>query len=481
MARVEASAQEIVAELIRRKNQRGKIYELFPEEGPLRRELYPQHMKFFEAGAKYTSRLAQCANGVGKTFSMGGYETALHLTGLYPEWWTGYRYEKPIRSWVVGKTKETTRDNQQSILLGPVNAEKEGGGLVPTDAIDLDSLRRRPQGGGAIDYCRIKHVSGGWSRLAFKSYDQGVAAFFGENLDLGWMDEPSPVSIYAEIMARFRGSPHPTLILTFTPKDMRAEQLALLDMFHQEESESRIVIPCAWDDVPHLSEDWKRDTLENTPAYMRETVSKGVLALGAGAVYPVPEDRFVIDPLDRIPETWRRIAGFDGGWRNTAAVWLAWDKDSDVLYLYSEHKAGELAVPLHAAAIKARGAWVPMIGDAAATNQTDGKKIMDEYKAQGVRIRIADKAAGSVDAGIQNVLTRLLSGRLKVYSTCQEFLREYRTYHYDERTGKVVKVNDHLMDAVRYACMGLKYAKSALEAGTDPTPYVPGQQFGRRY
>lgn len=481
MPAIKAGVDELVAELIRRRARAGKIHDLFPDDGEFSRDQYPQHLKFFFEGSRRTARLAQCANGVGKTFSMGGYETCLHLTGLYPDWWPGHRYEKPVRWWVAGKTKETTRDNQQSIMLGAPNAEQEGGGLIPTDCIDFATLRRRSQGGGAIDNVRIKHVSGGWSRLAFKSYDQKVAAFFGENLDGAWMDEPGPVSIYAEIMARFRGSSHPMMMVTFTPKDMRAEQLALLDMFHQEASDSRAVIPCAWDDVPHLSEEWKRDTLENTPVYMRDTVSKGVLALGAGAVYPIPEDRFVIDPLPQIPDHWRRIGGFDGGWHNTAAAWFAYDKDSDVLYLYSDHKAGELAVPMHAAAIKARGEWIPFVGDAASVDTKDGAKLIDEYKGQGIKMRLAEKGAGTVDRGIQLILTRLLSGRLKVYSTCQEWLREYRTYHYDEKTGKVVKVNDHLMDATRYAVMGLKYAKSALEANVSGVPYVPGQKFGRSY
>jgi hypothetical protein len=53
----------------------------YPEKGPLRRELYGKHMEFFWAGSIYRERCAICANRVGKTEGMGGYETALHLTG----------------------------------------------------------------------------------------------------------------------------------------------------------------------------------------------------------------------------------------------------------------------------------------------------------------------------------------------------------------------------------------------------------------
>ncbi len=59
------------------------------------RDLYPKHMEFFAAGARYRERCAMCANRVGKTFGMGGYETSCHLTGLYPDWWPGRRFDRP--------------------------------------------------------------------------------------------------------------------------------------------------------------------------------------------------------------------------------------------------------------------------------------------------------------------------------------------------------------------------------------------------
>ncbi|MGL5630947.1 MAG: hypothetical protein ACRDD3_01195, partial [Azovibrio sp.] len=67
-----------------RRRKRRLIETLYPETGPLRRELYPKHLEFFQAGARYRERCAMAANRVGKSFGMGGYETALHLTGLYP-------------------------------------------------------------------------------------------------------------------------------------------------------------------------------------------------------------------------------------------------------------------------------------------------------------------------------------------------------------------------------------------------------------
>jgi phage terminase large subunit-like protein len=469
-----ASVEELIEALARQDKRQGKIKTLFPDTGPLRRSLYPKHMHFFALGLNKTSRLAMAANGVGKTFSLGGFETACHLTGQYPDWWPGHRYERPTKWWIAGKTRQTTRDNQQSVLLGSVNAEGEGGGLIPTDCIEMDSIRRWPGAGGLIEQVRIKHASGGYSSLGVRSYDQGLDAFFGANLDGAWMDEPvDEVLIYSEIMARFRGSDHPLCLVTFTPKHGAT---GIVILFTEEDDPSRSIINITWDEVPHLSEQYKRETLANTPPYMRDTVSKGIPALGVGAVYPIPEDTFVVEPFE-IPSHWPRCAGFDGGWHNTACIWGAWNRDEDCWYLYTEHKAGQLLIPVHAAAIKAKGDWIPIVGDIRHTNVNDGTKMIDEYRNAGVKIFPAKKPGK--DAKIEKVRTGLSTGKVKVFKTLTKWLEEYRMYHYDDH-GKIVKVNDHAMDATQYLIdEGPRYAKTRAQTMIVPKS-IKGKTFGRR-
>src|SRR6266550_4536570 len=60
-----------------------KMLSFYPDEGPLRRELYPKHMAFFAAGREYQERAMVAGNRCGKTV-VGAYETAVHLTGMYP-------------------------------------------------------------------------------------------------------------------------------------------------------------------------------------------------------------------------------------------------------------------------------------------------------------------------------------------------------------------------------------------------------------
>lgn len=189
-----------------------KIASYFPDSGPLRRELYPKHLAFFKAGAIHQERAAVAGNRVGKTI-MGTYETALHLTGDYPHWWEGKRFDHPVDWWAAGDTSETTRDILQLELLGPFL--DFGTGMIPRDCLVGEPTRRRGVA-DAVDGVRVKHVSGGVSSLGFKSYDQGREKFQGTAKHGITLDEEPPGSIYFECLTRLMTT-NGILIATFTP------------------------------------------------------------------------------------------------------------------------------------------------------------------------------------------------------------------------------------------------------------------------
>lgn len=209
-------------------------------------------------------------------------------------------------------------------------------------------------------------------------------------------------------------------------------------------------IQVEWDDVPHLDKDAKKAMLEAYRPHERDARSKGIPILGSGVIYPVPEDHYVCDPFE-IPDYWPRAYGMDVGWRKTAAVWGAWDRSSDIVYLYSEYYMGQETPSVHADAIKARGSWIPGAIDpaSAGSSQRDGMRLIDEYVSLGL---LLTPAGNTVEAGIHAVYRRLSSGRLKVFRTLNATRSELRLYRRDEN-GKVVKENDHLMDAKRYLIM----------------------------
>jgi hypothetical protein len=219
-------------------------------------------------------------------------------------------------------------------------------------------------------------------------------------------------------------------------------------------------VQAGWDDVPHLTEQDKTDLLSSLAPHQRDARTKGIPSLGAGAIYPVPEEDVFIDPF-QIPRHFRRLYGLDVGWKKTAAIWLAHDLDTDVIYGYSEHYRGQAEPSVHAAAIRARGVWIPGAIDTAARgrSQKDGETLWQNYEDLGLNLIKANKA---VEAGILEVYERLSTGRLKLFKTLQNTLSEYRIYRRDTN-GRIVKENDHVMDAMRYGVMKI------TDAITQPT------------
>jgi hypothetical protein len=210
---------------------------------------------------------------------------------------------------------------------------------------------------------------------------------------------------------------------------------------------SRVLITAGWDDVPHLDADAKAELLAETPEWLRDARSKGIPSLGAGAIYPIPEHRIRVDPFP-IPAWWPRCYSLDVGWNWTAALWCAYDRETLTKYLYGEYYAGEALPAVHAAAIRARGDWIPGLIDPAANNRAskDGERLMADYINEGLDLTKADNA---VEAGLVKTWQHLSLGRTKVFSTLQHFFAEYRLYRRDEH-GKIVKKKDHLMDDMRY-------------------------------
>jgi phage terminase large subunit-like protein len=218
---VSSLPSEMQEELIRLLEEREtvenetKLSRLYPDTGPLRRELYPKHIEFFAAGAQHQERCVMAANRVGKTWGIGGYETTLHLTGDYPEWWVGCRFDSPIDAWVAGDTTETTRDIVQVALLGTPG--ELGTGLIPAAAIIGEPSKKGGGVVGAVDTVKVKWKDSDQnSTLGFKAYDQGRKKFQGTAKKLIWLDEEPPEDVYDECMMRLMTTDG-LMLCTFTP------------------------------------------------------------------------------------------------------------------------------------------------------------------------------------------------------------------------------------------------------------------------
>ena len=421
-----------------------KLYRYFPDTGPVRRKLYPKQLQFFAAGAEHRTRAFLAANRVGKS-DAGAFEATLHLTGEYPHWWVGHRFDGPVNVWAAGDTAKTVRDILQEKLLGRPGAL--GTGMIPAHLIDHTSAK---QGiADAVESVWVRHRSGGLSVLGLKSFDQRREAFQGTAQHLIWLDEEPPEDILTESIlrtARTNDFPGGLVMLTFTPlQGVTPLVLSFLPGGDFTVKTGGNVVFCDWDEVPHLSDEEKADLIKSIPPYQRDARTKGIPALGSGAIYQVPETDIRVKDFE-IPAHWPRGYALDTGWEWTAAVWGALDRETGVLYLYSVHKRGQAEPAVHAEAIKARGLWIPGVGDASAINLKDGQQFLEMYRNLGLDLELADKA---VEAGIQEVWEMLSSGRLKVFDSCGQWFEEFRLYRRDAN-GKIVKQHDHLMDSTRY-------------------------------
>lgn len=458
---------EISGEIARRL-QRQKIKRYYPETGKLRRDAYPKHMSFFAAGATCRQRLMLAANRVGKTEGVGLYELTHHLTGDYPDWWIGRRFNRAVKAWAAGDTKQTVREILQDKLLG--SPGQWGTGLIPGDDIS-----RVARGGGSVadsvETIYVKHKTGGISALVLKSYDQRRESFQGTEQDIILLDEEPPEDIYTECLLRTMTN-NGMLMLTFTPlRGMSEVVLAFLpggELVENLQDSSKFVVMATWDDVPHLDDAVKKELWDSIPPFQRDARSKGVPQLGAGAIYPVPESDIVV-PDFSIPDHWPRSYALDVGWNRTAAIWGAKDPETKIVYLYSEHYRGQAEPVIHAHSIKSRGEWIPGVIDPAARGrgQKDGAQLLEQYQDLGLDLT---PAVNAVESGLYDVWMRMSGGKLKVFSSLSNWRSEFRLYRRDEK-GAIVKKDDHLMDATRYLIVsGLDIAKVKPD---DDNCYVP--------
>jgi phage terminase large subunit-like protein len=447
---MENGSREAKVDLVRLLNEKErrqryrKIKGLFPDKGDCALDKYPVHKTFFENGRSYRERLFCAANQVGKT-TAGAYETTLHLTGEYPANWKGARFSHAVDAWCVGETLKTTRDVLQLKLLGEI--KDIGTGLIPQEKI----VRHTRVAGvaDAVDMVWVKHVSGGVSVLGFKSFDQGRESFQGTVKHWIWLDEEPPADVYSECLLRTI-SCDGKVITTFTPMKGHTEVVEAFFKAQNDPESPKFTVIAGWDHVPHLSEQAKKELLQSIPPFQREARSKGIPTLGSGAIYPVAEEDIFIEDF-AIPVHWPKAFALDVGWNRTAAVWGALDRENDVVYLYAEHYRGQAEPVIHAQAIKARGKWIPGVIDPAscASSQKDGEQLLNIYRQLGLTLTKADN---TVEAGIYEVWGRLSTGRLKVFKSLTNWKNEFRLYRRDEK-GKIIKENDHLMDATRYLIM----------------------------
>lgn len=435
------------------------------------RHLYPQQLNFFKQGANFTQRLLIAANRVGKSLS-AGYEVACHATQIYPDWWEGLRFDRPIKIICAGVNTDQVRKVIQNKLLGPVG--DFGTALIRKSCIEFTTLKEAEKADTFVKVIRVKTPNGAYSEINLMTYEMGVKAFMGFEADLIWLDEECPSDVYEECKTRLMTTGGKMLI-TFTPLEgmtdmienyMGSQDFVTGPIIAKDGSlTSKTVVISDWWDVPHLTYSNMKDQLEGMPEFLRDAKSRGIPSLGSGAVYPVNFDSVFVSPF-RIPAHWKRVFAIDFGWEDpTAILWGATNPEDNTTYIYAEHYQSKQVAAIHASVIKqkdkAAGFTIPGVADPSGggRNSGDGKLTRDVYNNE-LDIHF-ESANNSIAPGLSKVRDMLVDGRLKIFDTCVNTKGEMKKYRYEK--GKL-KGADHAMDSLRYLVVsGLAIAKSEEE------------------
>jgi phage terminase large subunit-like protein len=427
---------------------------------------YAKQIEFHTAGTlPVYERLFMAGNQLGKTFA-GAAETAMHLTGRYPPWWQGRRWDRPIVAIGGSESGELTRDGMQRLLVGPPKVEADWGtGYIPKDCL-IDWSRKNGVA-DALDSVTVKHVNGGASTFGFKSYDQGRAKWQANTVDWVWFDEEPPQDVYSEGITRTTATSGSS-ILTFTPLLGMSE---VVRRFLNEKSENRRSITMTIHDAEHISPEERERIVARYPEHEREARAMGVPILGSGRIFPIADSRILI-PSFSVPSHWPLIGGLDFGWDHpTAAAKLAWDRDNDIIYLVREHRLSKATPKQHVMTIGDERSWgnIPWAWphDGEVADKGSGIQLAKQYKTAGLSMLDSHatfaNGSNSVEAGVLEMLERMNDGRWKVFEgVCPLWMEEFRLYHRDE--GKIVKEYDDLISASRYAMMMIRHARIARSA-----------------
>jgi phage terminase large subunit-like protein len=440
---------------------------------------YRKQALFHGLGRTWPERLLRAGNQQGKTLA-GGMEMAMHLTGRYPEGWPGRVFQHPVEAWAACDTGESTRDNPQRVLVGPIG--QWGTGAIPGDLI-VDIKRGRGVA-DLIDTAVVKHEpTGQISRLGFKRYDQGREAWQGPPKHVIWCDEEPPEDIYGEAQARLIAT-RGMIYTTFTPlKGMSKVVERLLGQPFD--------VNMTIDDAEHIPEAERARIIASFAEHERDARARGVPILGSGRVFPVAEETIKVAPFE-IPSHFALLGAMDFGWDHPfAAVRLAWDREIDCIYVTNCYRAREQTPVLHAAALKS---WGPRLKwawphDGLQHDKGSGETLAAQYKKQGLRVMPhhavhADGGFG-LEAGVMDLLDRMMTGRLKVFATLGDWFEEFRLYH--RKDGKIVKERDDALSATRIGVMQIRAAEvyqdvirapQSADGDYDPLSGAPG--MGRR-
>jgi phage terminase large subunit-like protein len=437
---------------------------------------FEHQRKFFATGGS-PRRGILAANRIGKTVSTC-YETAYHLTGLYPSWWpkNGKRFSKPITVFVAGEGWEQVARVLQDELIGTKDVKIRdhiGTGAIPRDCIVQDTMRCD---GANILGVEIKHSSGANSYLLFGNYTQEVRNLQGFKLDLCVFDEQPPDDVFSELVTR-TATTQGQVLCSFTP--LKGLNGLVSKFWYEEDGYEHVRV--TWDDVPEM-DPWgepfllfetRRQLERDYLPHEREARIAGVPVMGQGAVFQIRNwPTYKTGDYDfRMMNNIERVIALDLGLvrDKTVISLLYWNPREQEAWLHSQIcvKGTEEAAPVnwiqHLMRPEVFGCPIVLPSDANTAGRytmsaLSLRQMFEEYNLNVVQHPAMNppdsegKMTNHKSFGINTMRQMMELGTFHINENCVEFLREAKNYFVDEK-GRFSDPDD-CIDSARYALLG---------------------------
>jgi len=435
---------------------------------------FDHQRRFFQTHAS-PRRGILAANRIGKTVSTC-YETAMHLTGQYPDWWQGHRFDHAITAMVAGEGWSQVAMVLQNELLGTQDIkirDNIGTGAIPRDRIVLDTMRG--DGANCIGV-EILHVTGSRSYLLFANYTQEVRQMQGFKLDLAVFDEQPPDDFFSEIVTR-TATTQGVILCSFTPlKGLNG----LVSKFWNREP-GYDFIRVSWEDVPEY-DPWQeafllketREQLERDYLpHEREARIAGRPIMGQGAVFQLrtwPTYATGAYNFREMPGV-HRIISMDLGLVNDRTVisllyWLPHERQAWLhrqICVSGTEEANPVNYINHLLRPEVFGTPIVLPADAGTpgrytmTSQSL-RELLESYElnVHARPIQNPPDSQGRVTNhkayGINVMRQMLEAGTLLINENCTDFLREAQNYYVDPQ-GRFSDPDDAI-DSARYGILG---------------------------
>lgn len=433
-----------------------------------------EHQKRFFQTSGSARRGILAANRIGKTVSTC-YETAMHLTGLYPDWWEGKRFDGPITAMVAGEGWSQVAMVLQNELLGTQDVkikEQVGTGAIPRYCIIQDTMRN--DGANCLGV-EVRHITGAKSYLLFANYTQEVRQMQGFKLNLAVFDEQPPDDFFSEIVTR-TATTQGQVLCSFTP--LKGLNGLVSKFWNKEDGYNFIRV--AWTDVPEydpwhepfLLNETRRQLERDYLPHEREARIAGKPVMGKGAVFQIrdwPTYKASEYNFREMPQI-HRVISLDLGLVNDKTVisLLYWDPYEQVIYLHKQIvvQGVEEAVPTqyinHLLRPEVFGTPIVLPADANTAGRytmssSSIRELFEQYELNVYQKAIMNppdsqgRVTNHKSYGINQMRQMLEFGTMMVNENCVDFLREAQNYYVDEH-GRFSDPDD-CIDSARYGVM----------------------------